>query len=82
MNDKLQVRKYYNECGAFRYYYDVGEVDALIEEMELRISDLENLNKSLSERVIENDEIRKNWEQVEQVKAENEQLKKALKKYL
>lgn len=81
MNYKLQVRKYYDECGAFRYY-DVGEVDALVKEMELRISDLENLNKSLSERVIENDEIRKNWEQVEQVKAENEQLKKALEKYL
>lgn len=81
MNDKLQVRKYYDECGAF-IYYDVREVDALIKEMELRISDLENLNKSLSERVIENDEIRKNWEQVEQVKAENEQLKKALEKYL
>ena len=61
-----------------RPMYDKSEVDAAIAELKARIADLEKLNHDLCERVTENDDIRLHWEEIEQTRAENAQLKAKL----
>lgn len=67
------------EYGSAEYWKQESQKNlADVQRLMARIADLEKLNHDLCERVTENDEIRLHWEEIEQTRAENEQLKAKL----